>query len=117
NAPADARAAIDRASELSAKANDHDRRHIEARRLQMAAEEHPSDAALKAYRSALDEALTKFPRDAEFWLLRGNAESPDPADRGQGSVASAIRYYDNARALAPGDDAPLHFLTHAYENS
>ena len=36
--------------------------------------------------------------DAEFWLLRGNAESPDPADRGQGSVASAIRFYQNLLA-------------------
>jgi tetratricopeptide (TPR) repeat protein len=72
---------------------------------------------LMVYRAALDEALKAFPDDGEFWLLRGNAESPDAADRGQGSVASAIRYYDKARALAPGDDAPLHFLTHAYENS
>jgi tetratricopeptide (TPR) repeat protein len=117
NAPAEAHAALDRALALEAKANDHDRRHIEARRLQMAAEDHPSDAALAAYRTALDEALKAFPNDAEFWLLRGNAESPDPADRGQGSVAGSIRYYEKAHALAPEDDAPLHFLTHAYENS
>ena len=137
NAPVEAHAALERARVLSAKAdrgagapgeadrgtgapgvaNAHDRRHIEARRLQMAAEDHPSEAALAAYRTALDEALKAFPNDAEFWLLRGNAESPDPADRGQGSVAGSIRYYEKARALAPEDDAPLHFLTHAYENS
>jgi len=117
NAPAEAHAALDRARALAAKANDHDRRHIEARRLQMAAEDHPSEAALTAYRAALDEALKAFPNDAEFWLLRGNAESPDPADRGQGSVAGSIRYYEKARSLAPDDDAPVHFLTHAYENS
>ncbi|HMD37121.1 MAG TPA: hypothetical protein VKH42_19235, partial [Vicinamibacterales bacterium] len=70
-----------------------------------------------AYRTALDEALKAFPNDAEFWLLRGNAESPDPADRGQGSVAGSIRCYENARAVAPEDDAPWHFLTHAYENT
>jgi tetratricopeptide (TPR) repeat protein len=74
-------------------------------------------AALAAYRAALDEALNAFPTDVEFWLLRGNAESPDPADRGQGSPATAIRFYEKARALAPDADAPLHFLTHAYENS
>ena len=117
NAPSDARTAIDRAGTLSAKASDHDRRHIDARRLQMTAEEHPGDrAALAAYRASLDAALKAFPDDAELWLLRGNAESPDPADRGQGSVASAIPYYEKARALAPADDAPVHFLTHAYEN-
>jgi len=117
NAPAEAHASLDRATALAAKANDHDRRHIEARRLQTAAEDHPSDAALTAYRSALDDDLKAFPNDAELWLLRGNAESPDPADRGQGSVAGSIRYYEKARALAPDDDAPWHFLTHAQENS
>ncbi len=116
NDPAAARAAIERARTLAAGANDHDRRHIDARRLQMTAET-GDRAALTAYRTALDEALKAFPNDAEFWLLRGNAESPDPADRGQGSVASAIPFYEKARALAPDADAPLHFLTHAYENN
>ena len=118
NAPSEARAAIDRAAALAAAAGDHDRRHIEARRLQMIAEAHPSDsAALTAYRASLDAALKVFPDDPEFWLLRGNAESRDPADRGQGSVATAIPFYEHARKVAPADDAPLHFLTHAYENS
>ncbi|HMD34088.1 MAG TPA: hypothetical protein VKH42_03925, partial [Vicinamibacterales bacterium] len=44
NAPVEAHAALDRAWALEAKANDHDRRHIAARRLQMAAEDHPSEA-------------------------------------------------------------------------
>jgi len=118
NEPSEARAALERARTLSSRANDHDRRHIELRRLQMTAEEHAGDAAaLTAYRAALDEALRAFPDDVEFWLLRGNAESPDPADRGQGSVAASIPFYEKARSLAPQDDAPLHFLTHAYENS
>ena len=41
---------------------------------------------LAAYRKALDSAIAAFPNDAEFVLLRGIAESPDPADRGQGLV-------------------------------
>ena len=54
----------------------------------MAAEEAPRDAAkLAAYRKALDTALAAFPDDVELILKRGMAESPDPADRGQGSVA------------------------------
>jgi tetratricopeptide (TPR) repeat protein len=48
--------------------------------------------------------------------MRGIAESPDPADRGQGSVATSIPYYEKALALAPEDDAALHYLAHAYEN-
>jgi tetratricopeptide (TPR) repeat protein len=118
NLPSDARAELARARELAPKATAHDRRHIEVRALQFAAEEQARDAAaLTAYRASLDAAVAAFPRDAEFWLLRGNAESPDPADRGQGSVAGSIRFYERARSVAPADDAPLHFLTHAYENS
>jgi tetratricopeptide (TPR) repeat protein len=115
NAPAAATIALERATALAA--TDHDRRHVEVRALQMAAEAVPRDAAkLATYRSALDAALGHFPADEELWLLRGRAESPDPADRGQGSVAGAIRFYEKARALAPGHFAPHHYLTHAYEN-
>ena len=118
NAPSEARAALERARALSGAATDHDRRHIETRALQMTAEEHAGDeSALAAYRASLDAALKAFPDDVEFWLLRGNAESPDPADRGQGSIAASIRFYEKAHALSPRDAAPAHFLTHAYENS
>jgi tetratricopeptide (TPR) repeat protein len=116
NAPAAAHAALDRAKALAS--TDHDRRHVAARALQMAAEEAPGDAAkLAAYRAALDQALEKFPQDEELWLERGQAESPDPAERGQGSVAGSVRFYEKALALAPGHFAAHHYLTHAYENS
>jgi len=116
NAPAAARAALERARELAASA--HDRRHVELRALQMAAEAAPRDAAkLAAYRSALDAALEAFPDDEELWLQRGQAESSDPAERGQGSVAASIRFYEKALALAPGHFAAHHYLTHACENS
>jgi tetratricopeptide (TPR) repeat protein len=116
NAPAAAQAALARAQALAGAG--HDRRHVELRALQMAAEAAPRDGAkLAAYRTALDAALTAFPADQELWLLRGRAESPDPADRGQGSVAASARFYEKARTLAPGHFAPHHYLTHAYENS
>ena len=116
NAPPASHAALDRAKALAS--TDHDRRHVAARALQMAAEDAPADSAkLAAYRAALDEALVKFPRDEEFWLQRGQAETTDPAERGQGSVAGSVRYYEKALALAPGHFAAHHFLTHAYENS
>jgi tetratricopeptide (TPR) repeat protein len=116
NAAPAAHAALDRAKALAS--SDHDRRHVAARALQMAAEEAPGDAAkLNAYRAALDEALAKFRQDEELWLQRGQAESPDPAERGQGSVAGSVRFYEKALALAPGHFAAYHYLTHAYENS
>jgi tetratricopeptide (TPR) repeat protein len=116
NAPAAAAAALDRAKALAA--GDHDRRHVDARALQMAAEGAPGDAAkLAAYRTALDQALEKYPDDAELWLQRGQAESPDPAERGQGSTAGSMRFYEKALALAPGQFAAHHYLTHACENS
>jgi len=118
NAAAAARAALERAQALAANATEHDRRHVEARARQMAAEAAPADAAkLTAYRGALDQALARFPSDEEFWLQRGQAASPDPAERGQGSVAESVRFYDKALALAPAHFAAHHYLAHAYENS
>jgi tetratricopeptide (TPR) repeat protein len=115
NAAPAAHASLDRAKALAS--TDHDKRHVAARALQMAAEEAPGDAAkLAAYRAALDQALAKFPQDEELWLLRGQSESPDPAERGQGSVAGSVRFYEKALALAPGHFAAHHYLTHAYEN-
>jgi tetratricopeptide (TPR) repeat protein len=118
NAPAAARAAIERAKALAAGASEHDRRHIAARALQAEAEAAPGGSPrLSDYRAALDQALAAFPDDEELWLLRGLAESPDPANRGQGSVAASIRFYQKALALAPAHPAAHHYLTHAYENS
>ena len=113
NAPPKAQAALGAARALASSVSDHERRHIEARALQMAAEAAPRDKTkLAAYRESLDAALRTYPADVELWLLRGNAESSDPADRGQGSVASAIPFYEKA-----GDSlAAHHYLAHAYEN-
>ena len=116
NAPALARAALERAQALAV--NPHDRRHVELRALQMAAEAAPRDAApLAAYRAAVDRALQEFPDDEELWLQRGQAETSDPAERGQGSTAGSVRFYDKAKLLAPQHFAAHHFLAHAYENS
>jgi len=66
NAPANARAALDRARALAPGASEHDRLHIDARALQMKAEASRESAALSAYRNALDAALAKHPSDAEL---------------------------------------------------
>ena len=123
----EAKAAIAKAQALSAKADDHVKRHVEARALQMAAEEAPRDTArLAAYRKALDEAIAAFPNDVELLLKRGMAESPDPADRGQGSVLASLPFYERAdkawrlsvpSASSAAHFAARHFTAHAYENN
>jgi tetratricopeptide (TPR) repeat protein len=118
NAPAAASESLARATTLAPRATDHDRRHVELRTLQHAAEAAPADASKRAaYRAALDRAIAEFPSDEEFQLARGQAESPDPAERGQGSVAGSVPYYQKALALAPAHFAAHHYLTHAYENT
>ena len=121
--PAQAKQAMAAAQALAAKAGDHERRHIEARALQMAAEDAPRDAArLAAYRKSLDAALAAFPNDVELLLKRGMAESPDPADRGQGSVIASLPFYERALSAAASSApsakfAAEHYSAHAYENN
>jgi tetratricopeptide (TPR) repeat protein len=118
NSPVEAHAALARARALAAAASEHDRRHIALRTEQMALENGPRDAArLAAYRTSLDAALAAFPSDEELWLLRGLAESDDPAERGQGSPLASVRFFERAVALAPAHFAGHHYLTHAFENA
>jgi tetratricopeptide (TPR) repeat protein len=116
--PAEAKKAIAAAQALAAKSNDHVKRHVDARALQMAAEDNPRDVArLAAYRKSLDSAIAAFPNDVELLLKRGMAESPDPADRGQGSVIASLAFYDRAMTIAPNHFAARHYAAHAYENN
>src|SRR6187402_3147237 len=58
NKPAQAKQSIATAQALAAKAGDHIKRHVDARALQMAAEDAPGDPAkLAAYRKSLDGAV------------------------------------------------------------
>lgn len=127
NKPTEARRAIEAAFALSTtadkrglppRASAHERHHIETRALQMAAEDAARDTAkLAAYRKALDAAIAAFPNDAELILRRGIAESPDPADRGQGSVTASIPFFERALKVSPNPFGAQHYLAHAYENS
>lgn len=122
NKPTEARQAIARARALAQGSPKgllpHDRHHVEARALQMAAEEAPGDPMkLAAYRKALDAALAAFPDDVELILLRGVAESPDPANRGQGSVLASIPFFERALKAAPNHFGARHYMAHAFENS
>jgi tetratricopeptide (TPR) repeat protein len=116
NQPAMARNALERARALAPQTSEHDRAHIAARVAQAEAEAASGDQTkLAAYRKALDGALLAAPQDVELLILRGVAESADPADRGQGSVLSSIPFYEKALGLA--GVAAHHYLTHAFENS
>ena len=124
NKTAEAKQALSAAQNIAATSGDHAKRHVDARALQMAAEDAPGDAAkLAAYRKALDGALAAFPNDIEFLLRRGIAASQDPADRGQGSVTASIPYYEKALKLSAASTAGAgawpahHFLAHAHENA
>lgn len=122
NKPQQAQQAISAAQSFSVKSVDHVKRHVDARVLQMAAEDAAGDPSkLAAYRKSLDAAIAAFPNDVEFLLHRGIAESPDPADRGQGSVSGSIPYFERVLKLSASSAASVawpaqHFLAHAYEN-
>ncbi|HET8648188.1 MAG TPA: hypothetical protein VFO85_22015, partial [Vicinamibacteria bacterium] len=61
------------------------------------------------------EALAQDMESAELWLLRGNAEEPTAAGRGQrGGVASTV-FYREALRVSPDNAAAHHYLTHSYE--
>ena len=73
---------------------------------------------LAAYRKALDAAIAAFPADVELLLQRGIAESPDPADRGQGRWPASIPLLRaGAEGARPDHFAAQHYLAHAYENT
>ncbi|HJU43334.1 MAG TPA: tetratricopeptide repeat protein [Vicinamibacterales bacterium] len=113
--PLEARNAIALAAALAKGRSDHEQRHVNARIQQMQAED---DATrLAAYRKLLDAAIVAFPNDVELVLKRGMAESPDPAERGQGSVLASIPFYERALKIAPNYPAAHHYLAHAYENN
>jgi tetratricopeptide (TPR) repeat protein len=114
NQSAAAHATFARTRELAGSLNEHDRRHLDITGQRLAALSDPSK--VPAYRKALDDANARFPKDAELWLERGVAESPDISDRGQGSPTSSIRFYNQALAVVPDHFAAHHYLTHAYEN-
>jgi len=118
NRPAEARAAFARGRELSAHRSGREQRRFELRELELDALARAGDAdRLGAYRRALDESLVREPLDVELWLLRGMAEARLPGDRGQGSPAGSIAYYEKALALQPQSMAAHHYLTHAFESS
>ena len=69
-----------------------------------------------AYRKSIDAELAKRPNDVELLLIRGNAEEPIAAGRGQLGLPTSIPFYERVLRLQQDHPAAHHFLTHTYEN-
>lgn len=114
----DARAALEAARAVQAKATDAERRRIQLRALQLDAMADPGRAEKRAsYVKWLDTALALAPDDLEVLLLRGMADDADPAGRGMGAGAGSVRFFERALALNAKHPGAHHYLTHAYENT
>jgi tetratricopeptide (TPR) repeat protein len=108
---------FERAKALSAGASDRERRRIEIREKQLAAIENFEDATrFLAYKKAIDAALAADLENPQLWLLRGNAEEPTAAGRGQRGGAASIAFYERALQLVPECASAHHYLVHSYEN-
>jgi tetratricopeptide (TPR) repeat protein len=116
DAPEEARQALARARELAPAASPREQRRIELRGKQLEAMDALGDGARHAaYKKALDEALAADIGDVELWLLRGNAEEPTAAGRGQRGSSSSSALYLEALRRSPDNAAAHHYLIHSYE--
>jgi tetratricopeptide (TPR) repeat protein len=115
-APEEARRALERAQGLADKASPRERRRIAVRAAQLDAMDDLADAGRHAaYKKAIDEALAADLDDVELWLIRGNAEEPTAAGRGQRGGVASTAFYDRALKLQADNGAAHHYLTHSYE--
>jgi tetratricopeptide (TPR) repeat protein len=109
--------AAKRAQELGAAASPREQRRIALRLLQLDSIADLGNAGLHAaYKQAIDKALVADINDAELWLIRGNAEEPTAAGRGQRGGVSSTAFYQEALRVMADNGAAHHYLTHSYEN-
>ncbi len=117
----EATAALKRAQELAANASSvnispREKLRIDIMAKHLEALAAPRDKAKhQEYRDTLDKALTAFPKDAEMWMLRGNAEEATAYGRGQRGGIRSIAYYHGALAVAPAHWGANHYLIHSNE--
>jgi len=111
-----AESAAKQAQALSANASPREQRRIALRLQQLEAIANLADTARHAaYKQAIDKALAADFDDVELWLIRGNAEEPTAAGRGQRGAVASTAFYMQALRLAPDNAAAHHYLTHSYE--
>jgi len=106
-----------RAEELAKTATPREQRRIALRLQQLDAIADLGNAGLHvAYKQAVDRALAADMGDAELWLIRGNAEEPTAAGRGQRGGVASTAFYQEALRVSADNGAAHHYLTHSYEN-
>jgi tetratricopeptide (TPR) repeat protein len=108
-----------KAQELAAgAAGAREQRRIALRLQQLEAIEDLGDKERHAaYKKAIDAALALDSSDVELWLIRGNAEEPTAAGRGQRGNAASATYYMEALKREPRNAAAHHYLVHSYETT
>ena len=88
--PPAAKEALAKAQSLASNTNPWEKTRIAVRAKQFEALADLGNPALhQEYKKFLDEALAKYMDDMELWLLRGNAEEPTAAGRGQREIGRA----------------------------
>lgn len=112
-----AQSALESAQSLAASLSEREQLRVSLRATQLEAmRDILNSSKHQAYKKALDAALAKYPGDSELWLLRGNAEEPTAAGRGQRGLVGAVAYYQAVLAISPDNPAAQHYLVHAYES-
>ena len=112
-----AQSALEKAQALAANLSERERLRVSLRATQLEAiNDILNSSKHQAYKAAIDAALTKYADDSELWLLRGNAEEPTAAGRGQRGLVGAVAYYQAALAVSPDNPAAEHYLVHAFES-
>lgn len=108
--------AAQRAQELAKRRPAREQRRIAVRLQQLDAIADFTNAGLHAaYKQALDKAIVADYDDPELWLLRGNAEEPSAAGRGQRGNLASTAFYAMALRLEPQNAAAHHYLIHSFE--
>jgi tetratricopeptide (TPR) repeat protein len=114
--PEAALSAAKRAQELAGSATPREQRRIALRLEQLASIADLGNAARhSAYKASIDRALALDSDDVELWLIRGNAEEPTAAGRGQRGAVASTAFYLEALRVAPDNAAAHHYLIHSYE--
>lgn len=114
--PEAAMQAAKRAEALATKTTPREQRRVALRIQQLEAIADLINAAkFTSYKQAIDKALAADLTDVELWLIRGNAEEPTAAGRGQRGNAASTAFYLEALRRAPDNAAAHHYLIHSYE--
>jgi tetratricopeptide (TPR) repeat protein len=112
-----AQSALENAQSLAANLSERERLRVSLRAKQLEAiRDVLNGTKHQAYKAAIDAALAKYPEDPELWLLRGNAEEPTAAGRGQRGLVGAVAYYQAVLAISPDNPAAEHYLVHTFES-